>query len=890
MKTKKNVPSKESLLSVLLKMISSIFTIILINILMILTRKKFHDINLFTFKSDNVEFAFYILIIILIFLFSLVVVISTLNAITSRVKPFVLFSDYIILIATSSIIMNYWLIDGNHNFWNGKIMSNLFDIVMIFSFLVFIYFVGGILIRCFRKDSEENGENEQYFNSDLPIETEEDDILNRKPFADKISHVIGNQQNDSVTIGIFGEWGAGKSSVINLIKGSSNENIMFVDFKPWYFGKTNHDIIYHFFDHFLNKLKTERGYNPHLAYVIKKYANKLSSISLGDGSIVDNFKKILDLSIPNNTATLKELKDDINKILRKFPKRIVVYIDDIDRLEGSEIRMIFKLVRLIADFPKVTYIIALDEAVVKKSLSSVYFDKGNDYEAAKKYIQKFIQVPIYLPKIDPKTLHELCWKYLKNILEHNRVSENFDERLISVLINLKFSPRNIVTYMNLIKFYLPILRDEVNSRDLMYLLVLKVSSPELYHLIYERKRILLDESYSEGIASFKEMENINDYKEILEILFPYSPKIFQEQLSRYSDTQRTKWTSEKRICSDKFFEQYYMYGTPKKFISQNELSELIAIFNNNPIKESKRKYLYYVDMYTIHEVNNKLEHRLREIESKVFLIKLLFDVFNERYNIEDDREYTNSIMSLAKLIAREIYSNMSYNITYKDFPNIIFVLGIYKYLGPLLNEASENQLKQAVIDGYRDNTAKVFSKSYKKFDAKLIWDNCILFLETDEIKSFVGNWLKDDKDDAILEEFLSFSFYHKSLLKDLDLLIMKFISISRYFNADYLKDIFKRKGPKGTQDIKFNLSDNAVESVQLFLLAKNILYKYIYNQLKEIYELNQGEYNTITLKSYINEGIRLISEYGSKKEKEEIIALEKLIQDYNKIIIELQQK
>lgn len=79
------------------------------------------------------------------------------------------------------------------------------------------------------------------FNNDKPIEDIEKDLLNRKSFIEEISCSIieyfNNNNVDPLTIGLIGEWGSGKSSILNLIENKINDNnddkIIIVKFNPW---------------------------------------------------------------------------------------------------------------------------------------------------------------------------------------------------------------------------------------------------------------------------------------------------------------------------------------------------------------------------------------------------------------------------------------------------------------------------------------------------------------------------------------------------------------------------------------------------------------------------------------------------------------------------------
>src|SRR4051794_31326108 len=72
------------------------------------------------------------------------------------------------------------------------------------------------------------------FSADRPITQPEEDALNRGAFCSAVADAIGSwRQADSLVLGIYGEWGAGKSSAKNLVVAALGERGSIVEFNPW---------------------------------------------------------------------------------------------------------------------------------------------------------------------------------------------------------------------------------------------------------------------------------------------------------------------------------------------------------------------------------------------------------------------------------------------------------------------------------------------------------------------------------------------------------------------------------------------------------------------------------------------------------------------------------
>lgn len=90
------------------------------------------------------------------------------------------------------------------------------------------------------------------YNNDLPITDVTDDKLDREEFAKNLAKAVTNlpTYESSFTIGLIGEWGSGKTSILNLFeKNINSDKIILIKFNPWNFTEMNN-----LFDSFFNTL------------------------------------------------------------------------------------------------------------------------------------------------------------------------------------------------------------------------------------------------------------------------------------------------------------------------------------------------------------------------------------------------------------------------------------------------------------------------------------------------------------------------------------------------------------------------------------------------------------------------------------------------------------
>jgi predicted KAP-like P-loop ATPase len=207
------------------------------------------------------------------------------------------------------------------------------------------------------------------FSPEKPIETQSQDLLGRYGFARAISSAISEYQfEDSIVIGLYGKWGTGKSSLINLIvedmkkvdedKKQDEKNII-IHFNPWNYSDQNQLTI-----QFFNTLSSSLRLPCHAKDAIRAgekleiYAKFFQPLSLFSqvsvlpilfskifGSVGKASKKWGE----SHKKSLYETKMELNRHLVKLKSKIIIVIDDIDRLNNNEIRQMFQLIKSLGD-------------------------------------------------------------------------------------------------------------------------------------------------------------------------------------------------------------------------------------------------------------------------------------------------------------------------------------------------------------------------------------------------------------------------------------------------------------------------------------------------------------------------------------------------------------
>src|SRR5690606_30343826 len=320
---------------------------------------------------------------------------------------------------------------------------------------------------------------ERSFNSDKPIQSKKHDRFDRYKFASRIAETTSKRDNqEGLVIGLYEKWGEGKSSVLNMIEDdlARKNDIIRVKFKSWRF-QVEDTLIYNYFENIslaLNrglKYKTER-----FGKFLKKYVSLASAINV-------------DLTKIGNTlshAGLDTLKNRVNEFLEEGDKKVVVIIDDIDRLDKQELFALFKLIKLTGDFSKTYYILSFDDDMVASSIGERYAEGSKN--SGHNFLEKIIQVPLRIPQALPSSLLNYTFELLEDILKINNISLKDEGSEVGYQISKNISlriktPRQAIRYANSFAFLAPLLSGEVNISDLILFEGLKLFYPQFYDFI-----------------------------------------------------------------------------------------------------------------------------------------------------------------------------------------------------------------------------------------------------------------------------------------------------------------------------------------------------------------------------------------------------------------------
>lgn len=269
------------------------------------------------------------------------------------------------------------------NYWYVSIVRG-FTYVDVLWLLALAFFVESLVNNCTQHSAYE--EKESSILLDSPIESPDEDKFDYYSEALHIAKTLAQlPHNRSVSVAILSPWGNGKTSFVNLIKyairhggnGGSMFDHIIVEFNPRQC-KDVSTIQEDFFKVLADSIPDE-------AKIRNKIANYLEKIG------VHNVHSIAKIFTGVVKGTRDNATDNVNRALDKLGKRLIVFIDDFDRLVDVEIIEVLKLIDKNAAFRHTIFITAYDEGAVSKALKRYSSDKDIAY------IDKFFTLRFHLP-------------------------------------------------------------------------------------------------------------------------------------------------------------------------------------------------------------------------------------------------------------------------------------------------------------------------------------------------------------------------------------------------------------------------------------------------------------------------------------------------------------
>lgn len=498
------------------------------------------------------------------------------------------------------------------------------------------------------------------FIPDEPASSIKDDKLGRANFAMKLAQVLHEwEREESIVVGLYGTWGSGKTSLVNMIleqiqqlstqdsisgekptftgrfrnyfrpsldssdrveSSSSSEDQqgpIIVHFNPWYFSNTD-ELLQAFFAQVFAAISSRSAkFRRFIEKRLKSYGTALEKTEKlpAVGGFMSGVGGFLNIAI--REESLSDSREKLNEAFRDLERKVIIVIDDLDRLRQAEIRQMLQVVKLNANFPNTIYLLAADREVIEKSLETEQGISGRDY------LEKIVQAGFDIPPIDPSYISDLLTEEISRALagyegpiDNRRWADIYQGGFRNFFLNL----RDVKRFLSSLSFNYLLVSSEINIEDFICLEALRVFVPEVYETIAENKRLftsfwvwgkrdelrpLFDEIFAQG-DSYAEI-----CRNIAIALFPQINFVYYS--TAYSPEYLNLWRKAKRICVPENFDVYFMLGVPVGEISQAELAQLRT--DARDYQQLKTIFQNIVESGRYRRLLEKLDNTLDELDA-----------------------------------------------------------------------------------------------------------------------------------------------------------------------------------------------------------------------------------------------------------------------------------
>jgi hypothetical protein len=615
------------------------------------------------------------------------------------------------------------------------------------------------------------------------------DLLNRTNILQQLFETIQSlSPQTKLVIGLEGEWGSGKSTLINLVKNSiiedkiaKNSCIVIDDFDPWHYNDEK-SMLRAMLESILNSVKIGLP-SSKTRMIIKKFLNNI--FEKKGLYLFDELPKI------DDDINVFELTKIIDSYLKDNGKKIVFFIDNVDRTQKEHIFFIYKSIASLIKVKHIVYVIAYDPVIVSSAFTDMKIDD--------KYLDKIIQIK-YSLSIDKNIFSKVKVKSLINFFKFYKteIIKTYDESELLSMVDNFTNLREFKLFLNKLSIAMNTSMSYLNKADIVKILIIKTNYPILFNLIKDNYQYFITEGLNDNVElsvkriagdSFeKEAKQFFDKhsalaywktnKRLLEELFPVVKNYNRNVSKLYSSGtyDNNKSTLERRVSNAKYFPLYFN-DSINNFIVIDRLVDLF-IENMSDVNYQKKELefvdsvlgldyysqiLFFENLY-MHVEQNEISG-IKNITK--FIIKIIYDLddsyqgFSFRLNAR-----TRAIALIAKLFFKYNINEYEEEIkVLKNNPKNVYLIRNLRYwLSPETEKINNyNEEKYLKIDAiYRSLLNDIFTNSidlyipeyYARYNGRCIEWN---IGDENKIKEYYAKIIKPENVCKFLYDFMQVS-------------------------------------------------------------------------------------------------------------------------------------
>lgn len=335
-------------------------------------------------------------------------------------------------------------------------------------------------------------ENIPFFVSDVELKSKKDDLLNFSDEAERFAERVFNQGSpNSMVFGIDAPWGIGKSTFVNLCaeywREKYDRQVIIYNFNPLRY-EDRDNLLEKFIDGLIGIIQ-KHSFVPEIRPLVSKYSRFIKG-SKGKLSLLG-----IDFEFLPGAYTIDDAFDDLESVLENLDKKIIIVVDDLDRISLPAIKDVLFVIKKSFTLPNISYVLCYDT----ENINSLEQGKV-DIEKVTEFLEKFVNVKTSLFLDNKKLIDYVEENLSKTLIGNSQADPILVSKAIGGLMDIYKS--------NDYHLYLPFIGDirkikrlintlllleiektdfentDFDKQDLIHLLLIYINYPNIFRKIY----------------------------------------------------------------------------------------------------------------------------------------------------------------------------------------------------------------------------------------------------------------------------------------------------------------------------------------------------------------------------------------------------------------------
>lgn len=248
-----------------------------------------------------------------------------------------------------------------------------------------------------------------------------DDLLGFEDIAEPLLEALGRDRLDPVALGVFGDWGSGKTTVLEIIRKrlAADPSVVVVYTRPWEYDPNTDPkatLIAEVLAAVRKKVADDEGKLDRLGDEVAKRFKRLAARIKWSKAITMTATSAVTLSLPKFSdvadifsgegeedvvaePSLQGFRDEFATLMGELEEisRVVVLVDDLDRCLPTSVISSLEAIKLFLSVPKMAFVVAADRRLVTHAISTRYEPAPRAHDMAVQYLEKIVQIPVGVP-------------------------------------------------------------------------------------------------------------------------------------------------------------------------------------------------------------------------------------------------------------------------------------------------------------------------------------------------------------------------------------------------------------------------------------------------------------------------------------------------------------